>query len=93
MSTRWSPSWKLIKIDIESKEIDICYDSTSKLYVCPLCSPECKKGELPTYSSYFFNVEDLKRHLDAHKNELWRKKGNRVREPLEETEDEEPDDE
>ncbi|BBG24571.1 hypothetical protein [Sulfuracidifex tepidarius] len=90
MSTRWNPSWKIVKTTIDKEEVDVCYDSSSKLYVCPLCSPECKRGELPTYSSYFFNLEDMKRHMQAHKYELWKKKMTRANETkVEESEDEE----
>ncbi|MUN28723.1 hypothetical protein [Sulfuracidifex metallicus] len=74
MSNRWNPTWKIVKIVVDDKETEVCYDESSKLYVCPECSPECKRGVLPTYSSYFFNAEDLARHLKAHKYALWTKK-------------------
>jgi len=57
----------------EDKEIEICYDEVTKLYACPICSPECKKGLLPDQGSYFFSIEDLKLHIEAHKTTLWTK--------------------
>ncbi|MCH4814339.1 MAG: hypothetical protein QXY87_01855 [Saccharolobus sp.] len=84
MSTRWSPKWKAIEIDHNNKKVTICYDETTKLYVCPICSPNCAKGVSTDYSTYFFNLEDLKRHLDAHKHGLWLQKKIRTEEEEEE---------
>lgn len=36
------------------------------------------------YSTYFFDLEDLKRHLDAHKHGLWLQKKIRTEEEEEE---------
>ncbi|MEM4943133.1 MAG: hypothetical protein QW214_01015 [Saccharolobus sp.] len=84
MSTRWLPKWKTIEIEYNSKKITICYDEISKLYACPICSPSCVKGSVQDYGTYFFNLEDLKKHIDAHKQGLWLKK-----KPVAEEEEEE----
>ncbi|WP_338599712.1 hypothetical protein V6M85_10480 [Sulfolobus tengchongensis] len=85
MSTRWTPKWKAIEIEYNNKKTVVCYDETTKLYVCPICSPNCAKGVSTDYSSYFFNLEDLKRHLDAHKEGFWLKKRIRSEEEEEES--------
>jgi hypothetical protein len=90
MSTRWNPNWRIIEIEIAGKKVEICFDEVTKLYACPLCSSECKKGLLPTQGSYFFSVEDLKFHIEAHKLSLWSKtKREEEEEEEEETEEEE----
>lgn len=74
MSTRWSPKWRLIKINVKGKDIEVCYDDNLKMYACPLCNPICKQGGIPDYSSYFYHQEDLIEHIAAHKYSLWLKK-------------------
>ena len=83
-TTRWIPNWKLLTIEIENKKIEICFDEVSKLYACPYCVPQCKKGGIPDYGSYFFNIEDLKEHIKAHRLGLWLKKEEREEEEEEE---------
>ncbi|BFH73221.1 hypothetical protein SJAV_11650 [Sulfurisphaera javensis] len=70
-TTRWIPKWNIINIEIEGKQIEVCYDEITKLYACPYCTPICKKGGIPEQGSYFFNVDDLKEHIKAHKLSLW----------------------
>ncbi|AWR94313.1 hypothetical protein [Acidianus brierleyi] len=74
MSNRWLPKWKIVEIEVNNKPFEVCYDETLKIYACPLCSPSCKSGGIPDYSSYFFHTEDLIRHINAHKYNLWTKK-------------------
>ena len=83
-TTRWIPKWKIVKINAGEKEIEICFDEVSKLYACPICTPICKKGGIPDYGAYFFTIDDLKEHLEAHKESLWSKKPSRVEEEEEE---------
>ncbi|BDB97047.1 hypothetical protein [Saccharolobus caldissimus] len=85
MSTRWIPKWKVIEIEYNNRRTTICYDEVTKLYACPLCSPNCgKEGVSPDYGSYFFNLEDLKRHLNSHKQGFWLKKKPKIEEEEEE---------
>ncbi|EZQ04759.1 MULTISPECIES: hypothetical protein [Acidianus] len=84
MSSRWLPKWKVVKIKVGDKDVEVCYDDKLKLYCCPLCSPECKKGGIPDYSSYFYSIEDLDNHLIAHKDSLWLRKGYHYEEEEEE---------
>ncbi|MEM1626973.1 MAG: hypothetical protein QXV69_06825 [Sulfolobaceae archaeon] len=95
MSTRWIPSWKVVLLKLSAdKELEVCYDEVTKLYACPICSPECKKGLLPGHGSYFFNIEDLKLHIEAHKSTLWAKvKKVEVEEEEEEEREEEEEEE
>ncbi|MEJ2770088.1 MULTISPECIES: hypothetical protein [unclassified Stygiolobus] len=96
-TTRWIPKWKIIQLLTENKTIDVCFDEISQLYACPICTPICKKGGIPDYGAYFFTVDDLKNHLEAHKESLWSKKTRRVEEEEEEekvrVEEEEEEDE
>ncbi|AEE93765.1 MULTISPECIES: hypothetical protein [Acidianus] len=89
MSTRWLPKWKVVKINVKGKEVEVCYDDDLKLYACPFCNPICKKGGIPDYSTYFYHVEDLVSHIIAHKNALWlKKRPQEIREEEEEGEEE-----
>ncbi len=74
MSSRWLPKWKKLDIEVSSKKIDVCFDEITKLYACPLCSPSCLKGGSQDYGTYFFNLDDLKRHIISHKEAFWLKK-------------------
>ncbi|ARM76008.1 hypothetical protein [Acidianus manzaensis] len=85
MSTRWLPKWKILKVNVKGKDVDVCYDDNLKIYACPKCNPICLQGGIPDYSTYFYNKEDLINHLIAHKYSLWLKK--RPTEVIEEDED------
>ncbi|AWR97362.1 hypothetical protein DFR86_07235 [Acidianus sulfidivorans JP7] len=74
MSSRWLPKWKVVKVNVQGKDVDVCYDDNLKIYACPRCNPICKQGGIPDYSTYFYKEEDLIRHLIAHKYSLWLKK-------------------
>ncbi|AHC51106.1 hypothetical protein SUSAZ_03340 [Sulfolobus acidocaldarius SUSAZ] len=73
-TTRWTPKWKTVKIKLNDKDIDICFDEITKLYACPICAPECKKGNTPNYGAYFFSLDDLKEHILSHNFSYWLKK-------------------
>jgi hypothetical protein len=73
MSNRWIPRWKVVELIYADRSVEVCYDESTRLYACPLCSPVCKENGVPDYGSYFTNQEDLKFHLEAHLNERWRK--------------------
>ncbi|BCU70524.1 hypothetical protein [Stygiolobus caldivivus] len=95
-TTRWIPKWKIIQITSENKNVEVCFDEVSQLYACPICTPICKKGGIPDYGAYFFTIDDLKDHLEAHKESLWNKKSREEEEEEDEkvrVEEEEEEDE
>ncbi|MCY0860201.1 MAG: hypothetical protein OWQ54_07190 [Sulfolobaceae archaeon] len=85
MSLRWTPLWKVEKIEYRGKDLEVCKDEHTGLYACPYCTPACKKGEPVIDGAFFYTLEDLKRHLDAHKTSYW-VKGKRTVEEEEEEE-------
>ena len=90
MSSRWTPKWAVKKVSVDGKEVEVCYDSETMLYACPLCSPACKNGGAIDSGSYFFTEEDLIEHLRAHKVMAWtRRRYEAVEEEEEPTEEEE----
>lgn len=71
----WEPRW--IRKDFKSYGISIttCYDITTSLIICPICStvkieelcPENREGNLPIADvPLFTSIEDLVYHMRTH---------------------------
>ena len=94
MSSRWVQRWVIKKVNLDGREVEVCYDLETMLYACPFCSPECKNGGLVESGSYFFTESDLIEHMKAHKVMAWaHRKYEIVEEEEEETEEEEEEEE
>ncbi len=71
----WEPRW--VRREIKSHGISIitCYDTTTSLIICPICStiavdelcPENREGGIPVADAPLFaSPEDLINHLRTH---------------------------
>ncbi|BCU68408.1 hypothetical protein HS7_18450 [Sulfolobales archaeon HS-7] len=92
-SSRWTPRWVLRKIRLDEGEFEVCYDEVTGLYVCPLCSPECKRevDKIPEETSYFLNEKDLVYHIKVHPRKPWNRRTQRRKIPEEIERDNEED--
>jgi hypothetical protein len=71
----WEPRWVRRRVSAHGITVTTCYDLTTTLLVCPLCSdisidelcPEGQEGVIPvSRAALFLTVEDLINHMRTH---------------------------
>ncbi len=68
---QWNPEWERTVIRSGSREIVLCRDRVSGMYVCPRCSDPDKlcpegqrvRGYIPENTTYLLTEEDVISHL------------------------------
>ncbi len=81
LSYYWEPQWVRKVFVFNGVEIETCQDLVSGLIVCPICvdiDKLCPSRDRPSNvlppenATFFFSLEDLYRHLYAHRESAWR---------------------
>jgi hypothetical protein len=71
----WEPRWVRRRVSAHGITVTTCYDLTTTLLVCPLCSdvsidelcPEGQEGVIPvSRAALFLTAEDLINHMRTH---------------------------
>jgi len=92
MSYHWEPQWIRKRVVVDGMELEVCQDLSTGLYLCPLCididrvcpSESKPSTVVPDKATYFFSLQDLVRHLHAHRESRWREAAVSVEEEAEE---------
>lgn len=68
---QWNPEWERVKLRIGGRDVVLCRDRVTGLYVCPKCTnPEtlCPEGQrvrgfVPEGTTYLATEADVEHHL------------------------------
>ncbi|HWQ17807.1 MAG TPA: hypothetical protein VNL13_08270 [Sulfolobales archaeon] len=68
---QWNPEWERVRIKIGDREITLCRDKVTGMYVCPRCTdPDklCPEGQktrsiIPEETTYLLTEIDVLNHL------------------------------